>query len=119
MKWQARHTSLLVIALGFGLLYFLFHKEWMLTPVGMAFVGFFIKSIGEFIHIGWMMIAKVLGWINSRILLSVLYYVILTPVALVARLFGKAGMRKLPGNATTTFVTRNHRYTKEDLQHPW
>ena len=80
---------LLVIAHGFGSSISCFIKNGCLRRVGMAFVGFFIKSIGEFIHIGWMMIAKVLGWINSRIFWVALYYVILTLVALLP-VFGKS-----------------------------
>ncbi len=37
----------------------------------------------------WMSFAIVLGWVMTRVILIVLFYVGVTPVALVARLFGK------------------------------
>lgn len=119
MNWQPRHTSLIVIATGFGLFFVLFKKEWLLLLPCMAVIGFFIAPLGEWMHRSWMKLALVLGWVNSRILLTVLFYIILTPVALLARLFGKTSIRKKAGNTTSQFVTRNHLYTKTDLQHPW
>ena len=37
----------------------------------------------------WMIFATILGWIMTRLILSILFYVILTPIGLVSRLFGK------------------------------
>ncbi|TET38895.1 MAG: hypothetical protein E3J72_01865 [Planctomycetota bacterium] len=38
---------------------------------------------------GWMFFASMLGWIMSRILFSVFYYIIISPVALFFRLIGR------------------------------
>jgi hypothetical protein len=119
MKWQPKHTSLTVIATGFGILYFFFRKEWMLVPIGTVFIGFLFGKVGEFIHVAWMMIAKVLGFINSRILLTVLFFVILTPIALLMRLLGKGSFLKSIDGKNSLFVTRYHLYTKADLVNPF
>ncbi|MGE5498981.1 MAG: SxtJ family membrane protein [Syntrophothermus sp.] len=37
----------------------------------------------------WMAIGIILGWFTTRIILSVLYYIILTPIGFVMRLSGK------------------------------
>jgi len=37
----------------------------------------------------WMRLATVLGWINTRILLGLIFYLIFTPVGLVMRLSGR------------------------------
>lgn len=119
MKWQTKHTSLTVIAIGFGALYLFFRKEWMLVPVGTVFIGFLIGPVGEYIHLAWMMIAKVLGYINSRILLTVSFFLILTPVAVVARMMKKTNFRISADKADSLFITRNHLYSKKDLAQPW
>ena len=93
MKWQAKHTSLLVIAIGFAVFYLLFKIAWMLTPIGVCFIGFIIGPVGDFTHIIWMQLAKVLGYINSRILLFIIFFIILTPVAFLRKLFGKKQYR--------------------------
>jgi hypothetical protein len=39
------------------------------------------------IHIAWMKFAFVLGWINTRIILGLFFYIVLTPIGLVMRVF--------------------------------
>jgi Saxitoxin biosynthesis operon protein SxtJ len=119
MKWQAKHTSLLVIAIGFGVFYFIFRKEWMLTPIGVCFIGFLIGPVGDFIHIIWMQLAKLLGYINSRILLSIIFFLLLTPIALLMRMLSKTQFVKKTGGRQSLFVSRFQLYTKQDLEQPF
>jgi hypothetical protein len=42
----------------------------------------------------WMLVGETLGWINSRILLTVLFYVVLTPMGSIMRMLGKNTMRR-------------------------
>lgn len=37
----------------------------------------------------WWRVAQVVGWVNTRILLTVFFAVVLTPVGVVMRLFGR------------------------------
>ena len=37
----------------------------------------------------WMIFATILGWIMTRVILSLLFYVILSPIGLIPRIFGK------------------------------
>jgi len=37
----------------------------------------------------WMRFARALGWINSRILLSILFFVVITPYGVLQRLLGR------------------------------
>ena len=111
MKWQPKHSSLIVIAIGFGILYFNFHKLWLLVPVGISLFGFFIKPVGSFVHTGWMMLAKVLGYINSRVILTLLFFFILTPLGIAMRVFKKSEFSLAHSKKRNTlFVTRKHFY---------
>ncbi|HXU83361.1 MAG TPA: SxtJ family membrane protein [Polyangia bacterium] len=42
----------------------------------------------------WMGLAHVLGWINARVLLSVVFFLIMTPMSLVMRLFGRDPLKR-------------------------
>jgi hypothetical protein len=44
-------------------------------------------------HKLWMGIAHVLGWINSRIIMAVVFFVVFTPVAFFLRLMKKSPIR--------------------------
>lgn len=43
-------------------------------------------------HKLWMMLALAMGFVMSRVILTVLYYFILTPIGLIAKLVGKKFM---------------------------
>jgi hypothetical protein len=43
---------------------------------------------------GWMALGHALGWINSRILLSLVFYLVVTPMGFVMRLSGRDPMRR-------------------------
>jgi hypothetical protein len=43
---------------------------------------------------GWMALGHVLGWINTRILLGAVFFLVVTPIGAVARLFGRDPMRR-------------------------
>ena len=42
----------------------------------------------------WWVFAMALGWVNARVLLSVLFFVILSPIGLVWRLTGRDPLRR-------------------------
>jgi Saxitoxin biosynthesis operon protein SxtJ len=44
------------------------------------------------VHKGWMAFGHVLGWINTRIILGFVFYVIVTPTGIIRRWLGKDPM---------------------------
>jgi Saxitoxin biosynthesis operon protein SxtJ len=42
----------------------------------------------------WMLVGETLGWINTRILLGVVFYLVITPMGIVRRLLGKNTIRR-------------------------
>ena len=61
--------------------------------VAAAFVfavsGAFAPRLLRPVYAAWMKFAFVLGWVNTRVLLSVFFYLVMTPLGTVLRLFGK------------------------------
>jgi hypothetical protein len=74
---------------------FLFYKEkesfQIFLYIAGAFIGFglIIPIILKPIYIVWMAFAVILGWFMTRVILSLLFYVIITPIGVVLRIFGK------------------------------
>jgi saxitoxin biosynthesis operon SxtJ-like protein len=46
------------------------------------------------VYKGWMALGQVLGWINTRIILGAVFYLVVTPIGLLRRLLGKDPMGK-------------------------
>lgn len=43
-------------------------------------------------HRLWMMIALLMGFVMSRVILTLLFYIVITPIGLLAKIFGKKFM---------------------------
>ncbi|MGN8224797.1 SxtJ family membrane protein [Gracilimonas sp. BCB1] len=91
------------------------HIAYLALAVGLLS---FVPPIGNRMVWGWYKLAEGLGWFNSRVLLSLVYYLIVTPIALLFRLFGNDPLL-LKDTKGSMFHFRDHTYSKEDLENPW
>ena len=58
----------------------------------------------------WMAIGELLGWINTRIILGIVYYLLIVPTGVVFRVLGKDPMRlRFDPEASTYRVSRSRR----------
>lgn len=55
------------------------------------------------IYKAWMTAGHVLGWVNTRIILGIIYYGLLTPMGLIMRLAGKDAMRRQYDDTVNTY----------------
>jgi ABC-type glycerol-3-phosphate transport system permease component len=61
-------------------------------------------------HRGWMAAGEALGWINTRIILSVIFYALLTPMGILMRRFGRDPIpRRFEPDKTTYRVSKSPR----------
>jgi len=81
---------------------------WFATP-GLLLValGGLIPAALKYIYIGWMAMAFALGFVVSHVILTLFFFLVITPVGLVARLLGKDFLRlKLDRNAKSYWMRR-------------
>ena len=111
--------ALLVIVTGLLILFFIFELEaFLYAAATIGVISLMIPKIGLGIVWVWFKIAEVLGWINSKIILSVLFYLFLFPISMIYRLFNKDPMELKP-QKESMFAERNHTYKPEDLDNMW
>ena len=61
----------------------------MIIGIVLLVSGLVIPIILKPIFFLWMVFASILGFIMTRVILSLLFFIILTPIGLILRLFGK------------------------------
>ena len=100
-KRTLRQFGLMVggIFLLIGLWPFVWRHEpvrlWAVVPgTVLVAAGVAIPGILQQIYKGWMFVGHVLGWINTRIILGVLFYGIITPMGVVMKMTGRDPMRR-------------------------
>ncbi len=69
--------------------------------------GALFPSVLGPVHRGWMAFAMVLGHVNTRIILTALYYLVMTPVGLVMRLFRDPLDRSLKDARDSQWIRRD------------
>jgi len=111
-------TALLVIYL-YG---FLRHGEskelFIYIACGIGISGIIIKPLGKLIAQAWYKLADILSLIMSKIVMSAVFILVLTPVALLYRL-SKKDRLNLNRKDESRWINREHRYTSDDLKNIW
>lgn len=74
-------------------------------------------ALGPFYKV-WMKFAEVLGWINTRIILGFIFFVIFLPFGLVMRLFRDPMRRKL-NSSDNTYRVVSESPKQENLDKPF
>jgi hypothetical protein len=86
----------------------------------LLIIGVFAKKWSMAIASGWMKFAEVVSYVNTRIILSAVFFVLLTPIALIYRMIhGDFMSLKKQDRRATYFVDREHTYGPQDLANPW
>lgn len=120
MEHQDRFKTILVIVIGLIAIAWIFNIQYLdKIAFGVGVVSILIPPAAKAIEWAWLKLALTLGWINSRILLSVVYFVFLLPIAWMARLFTRDPLMLKSKTASSLYVNRNHQYTKKDLENIW
>jgi hypothetical protein len=110
---EVRKFGITFSVLALGLAAFFFYKEntlWMVFLGASAFfilTGLWVYPVLKPIYVGWMSFAFSLGWVNTRLILGIVFYLIFTPAGLVMRLLGKDPLvLRFDSEATTYWVKR-------------
>ena len=79
-------------------------RLWAIAVGGLLIIlgGILPQALAP-IHKGWMWTGHVLGWINTRILLGIVFYGLITPIGIVFRLMGKDTMRQAFSEQSSTY----------------
>tara|TARA_B100000508_G_C11288802_1_gene194197 strand:- start:90 stop:464 length:375 start_codon:yes stop_codon:yes gene_type:complete len=124
MNAKELNKNLFVIVLGLSILSFIFKidglpNKWLIAIASLiGTVGLSSKVAAQTIVAAWIKIGNALGWVNSRILLSIIFFILLTPIAWLYRMINKDPLKKKKSEHST-FVNRNHQFTKADLENVW
>ena len=118
-NYKSKET-MLVITVGFLLLHLILKQRIFLSlALGFGIVGILSQWGSDKIDWLWSQLSLLLGRISNTVLLSLIFFLVLTPVGLFRRLFTKRSLVFWDKDKHGNFVTREHDYTKKDLENTW
>jgi len=121
---QARNTALIVAGV-FSLLAawnFYRHRLTVVAILGgiaavLLIIGLLVPPAARAFHAAWMKFAAILGYLNSRVLLFLLFYLVITPYGWIGKLFGRDPLNRRAAGRDSYWVPRKHsRQTKEQFE---
>lgn len=120
MEKQNKSQVILSIVVGFLVLFAIFKATWLLwVSLIVGVLGLLSDSFAGLITKGWLKFAEILGRINGSILLTLIFFIFLTPIAFLMRIVKKGdelGLKKPEGS---NYAERNHQYSAKDLENIW
>ena len=108
---ELRKFGLMVggVFVAIGLLFLLRHKSsypfllWL--GVALAVFGAIVPRALKYLYLAWMSLALTLGFVMSYVILTLFFFLVVTPIALLARLFRKDFLaQRLDIQATTYWI---------------
>jgi hypothetical protein len=121
---QARKTTLIVagiLLLVTGWSLYRGHTKTVVIvgSIGTALliIAMLIPALARRFHVMWMGLAGVLGYVNSRILLSLMFFAVVTPYGVLSRLMGRNPLQRRGPTSTSYWIPRKQsRQPKEQFE---
>ncbi|HIP31135.1 MAG TPA: hypothetical protein EYG86_00085 [Crocinitomicaceae bacterium] len=117
MNKNSPTRTVLTIVIGFLILHLLFQHQWLMyVAATVGLLGLTSTYLAQKIDFIWMKLGWLLSLIVPKIILGVVFFFILTPIALLYRAFKKDKAFKLKRSQKTVFVTTDKIFLKESFE---
>ena len=94
---------------------------WLYTAIAVQVVDMILPAIFQPIAFLWFGFSHILGTVMSRVLLSILFFGLVTPIGVLRRLFGKDSLklRAFKASKESAMLVRNHLFIAKDIEKPY
>lgn len=94
-------------------------SRFIFLGLGFIFIlaGLIAPTALRYVNRVWMTLAIILGWVMTRVILSILFYIIITPISLIAKISGKKFLDlKIDRNRASYWEKRKGESTPADYE---
>jgi hypothetical protein len=120
-KDQSRDTGMAMVLL--VLLIFLKTRRngLLYAAIVVHVVNMIVPRVYAPVAVVWLGLSHVLGTVMSKVLLSILYFGLVTPIGVLRRLFGKDSLqlRAFKASEESAMTVRNHLFVGSDIEKPY
>jgi Saxitoxin biosynthesis operon protein SxtJ len=120
-KDQSRDTGMAMVLL-LLLIYLKTRREgWLYSAMVLHVVNMILPRIFAPVAVLWLGLSHILGTVMSKVLLSILFFAVVTPIGLLRRLFGKDSLRlrEFKAGTESVMLVRNHLFVAQDIEKPY
>jgi len=93
----------------------------MFAAMALQVVNMTVPQVFRPIAVFWLGFSDLLGAVVSRILLSIVFFFVVTPIGILRRLAGKDSLklRVFKAGKDSVMLERNHKFIGQDLEKPF
>ena len=120
-KDQSRDTGMAMVLL-LLLIYLKTRRDGLVyAAMILHVVNMIVPRVYAPVAVLWLGLSHVLGTIMSKVLLSILFFGLVTPIGVLRRLFGKDSLklRAFKANEESAMSVRNHLFVGHDIERPY
>ena len=99
-----------------------FKREILVTVAMIALiVDMTVPRLYRPVAVLWLGLSHLLGTVVSKILLTLVFFGVVTPIGLARKLlgFGSLRLRDFKSDETSVMIVRNHIFTGKDIEKPY
>jgi hypothetical protein len=115
-----KHMGTILVFVIVLLILFLIYRNINLLYAALVLgaIAIFVPALSRKIHDVWMKFAELLGRVMNKVILGIVFYLFLVPIAFLSRFFRKNPL-KMKRESGSYFSERNFTYTKKSLEQLW
>lgn len=91
---------------------------WLVSGVVMLWALIHPASL-HLLHRPWMKFADIAGWVNTRIIMILLFYLLILPMGFIMRLFGYDPMRRKIDRKIESYRNVKKPEDRDHMRHPY
>jgi hypothetical protein len=120
-KDQSRDTGMAMVLLCLLLALSPKRHAFLFVAIALHLLNMTVPVIYRPVAIVWLGLSDVMGAVMSRVLLSIVFFLVVTPIGILRRLFGKDALklRAFKASRNSVMLERNHTFTGRDLERPY
>ena len=92
------------------------HKLAFIIAAVLWVPALILPMLLEPVYHGWMKFGHVMGWINTRIILSIMFYLIIAPIGLIMKILGKDPMRRKLDSSVESYRIESDKKDKNHVE---
>jgi ABC-type microcin C transport system permease subunit YejE len=112
--------TVLTISVGFTVLYLMTKWDWtIITALAVGLAGVFSTYLSKKIDFIWMKLSLLLSLIVPNVLLTIIFFLLLFPIALLSRMFGNKDPLNLKNKNESYFKSTDRPIDKASFEKLW
>ena len=120
-KDQSRDTGMAMVLLLLLLAVSPKRHGYLIAAIVLHVVNMIVPQIFRPVAVVWLGFSNLLGEVLPKVLLSIVFFLVVTPIGILRRLIGKDALklRIFKGSQDSVMLERNHLFIGRDLERPY